>query len=195
MFSGREGGTWLAVGSNGKIGCLLNILQSVKEREIGKLAEGRGFLALDYVKNDISAEEYAKKIIDSKVIYNDFNLILLEPNKSGDFSSLYYNFGNEPVKLSPGVNGFGNCSVDNQFRKVLNGIDEFKSIVEDKEHNYLSENNKQSLEERLIEMMQNKTYFYPDENIIRQGKGYAESFHKGISSMWIEMRDYNYGTR
>ena len=42
-------------------------------------AKGRGFLVVDYLKSNSSAENYLENVHSSDVIYNPFNLILIEP--------------------------------------------------------------------------------------------------------------------
>ncbi len=42
-------------------------------------AKGRGFLVVDYLKNNNSAENYLENLHSSNITYNPFNLILLEP--------------------------------------------------------------------------------------------------------------------
>ena len=73
---GREGGTWLALDKTGRIGFLTNIFVGSGP---DKAALGRGFLITDWLKSNISAEEYLNQLSTNEKYYNPFNLVLFEP--------------------------------------------------------------------------------------------------------------------
>ncbi|ODM95733.1 Transport and Golgi organization protein 2 [Orchesella cincta] len=59
MQSGREGGTWLAVSESGRIGALLNVLQSAESLSNASQRRGRGFLVNDFLLNpSVDAVQY-----------------------------------------------------------------------------------------------------------------------------------------
>ena len=74
--AGREGGTWLAMDKNGRIGFLTNIFTG---GVIDPKAAGRGFLVLDWLRSQIGAEEYLRGLAQNSTNFNPFNLVLLEP--------------------------------------------------------------------------------------------------------------------
>ena len=193
-FPGREGGTWLGVNSRGKISSLLNVLLSSAGYEQGKSGKGRGFLAVDYLKEDISAIEYLNNIAKSNDNYNKFNLVLLEPH-GNKYEAFYYYHGDEPISISDGVHGFGNCPINAPFIKVKKGIKSLEDIIQDQDIDYLNEENIVLLEEKLFSMMRNKEFNHPDPAIMKQGQGISENFLKELSCTWVEERKSNYGSR
>lgn len=77
MESGREGGTWLAIGTKDntfKFGALLNITGEKRAED----ALPRGNIVADYVKTTISNEEYCENFTDTGKLFNAFNVITIE---------------------------------------------------------------------------------------------------------------------
>lgn len=73
---GREGGTWLAIGTRNtiKVGALLNVTGEIKQKN----CIGRGPIVTNYVTGDWSNEDYCRQLIDSDDIYNAFNFVSVE---------------------------------------------------------------------------------------------------------------------
>ncbi|CAL4085743.1 unnamed protein product, partial [Meganyctiphanes norvegica] len=191
MEKGKEGGTWLAMSKTGKIACLLNILQPKNEFNQKKKFEGRGFLVVDYLVENISGPQYMKNTTDSGTLYNDFNYITLEP-KSDTYSIHYYNNSMQVIeKKNPGINGFGNCYPGSKWNKVAKGENKMSEIIED----LGTVKNEDKLINALFSMMADKNSTWPDKVIAEQGRGYEDSFLESLSSICVENPKSNYGTR
>ena len=79
MELGREGGTWLALSTKGRVGVTLNLRGETRSSETP--AEGRGFLITDYLVSNESTETYLNKlhqINQDSQKYNPFTLVLIE---------------------------------------------------------------------------------------------------------------------
>lgn len=75
MEPGKEGGTWLALKKNGKIGSLLNIFTDAPQ-SADKL--GRGFLVNEFLMGNASGLHYAKCLQSKSHLYNPFNFVTIE---------------------------------------------------------------------------------------------------------------------
>lgn len=75
--AGREGGTWLAISTNGgcvRLGALLNITGEPHSKQ----SLGRGFLIGNYVQGTVSNEEYSHQLLHATDQYNAFSLVTVE---------------------------------------------------------------------------------------------------------------------
>lgn len=76
MEIGREGGTWLAIGTGNdtfKMGALLNLTGEPKRIN----ALGRGPIVSNYVGGNLTNLEYTNNLVNNDV-YNCFNLVSIE---------------------------------------------------------------------------------------------------------------------
>lgn len=74
---GREGGTWLGIGTKGgviKLGALLNLTGEAKHRD----AQGRGFLVANYIGGNQTNDEYTNQLIHTEEKFNAYNLVTIE---------------------------------------------------------------------------------------------------------------------
>ena len=74
---GREGGTWLAIGTKDgvtKFGAILNLTGEARFPD----ASGRGFLINNYVASDLTNEEYCKSLLSTEEKFNAYNLVTIE---------------------------------------------------------------------------------------------------------------------
>ncbi|XP_045592532.1 transport and Golgi organization 2 homolog [Procambarus clarkii] len=189
ILEGKEGGTWLGISEAGKIGCLLNIFQPSDKFE--ENVTSRGFLVVNYLKADQSGSEYLENIAKLDAVYNPFNLLMMDPGEHS-YNITYYN---SQIKLSQkiqsGVHGFGNSAINKPFKKVQKGKQKFQEIIEA----YGKTECEEKLINELIIMMQDTKKYFPDEQLIDQGKGHSEDFVKTLSSIWVTFPAHNYGTR
>ncbi|ODM87162.1 Transport and Golgi organization 2 [Orchesella cincta] len=134
MQSGREGGTWLAVSKSGRIGALLNVLQSAESLSNASQRRGRGFLVNDFLLNpSVDAVQYMSKI-HSASEYNPFSLLTVDVlNRAAPQVCFYSCSGdNKPQELPSGtVYGIGNSFIDIPFQKVIHGKEAFTRVVND----------------------------------------------------------------
>ena len=119
---GREGGTWLAMDARGRVGLLTNIFTG---GVLDKEARGRGFLVVDWLKGDQTAEEYLTSLSKDPATYNPFNLVLCERTSDGLYTATRYsrglkghteNFG--PVTETVGTFGVGNHPQHQPYRYI-----------------------------------------------------------------------------
>lgn len=71
MQGGKEGGSWLAMNTDGRIGILLNILGERNHNA----AKGRGRLVSAFVTGSDSAKDYVDKVAAEGNDYNGFHLL------------------------------------------------------------------------------------------------------------------------
>lgn len=200
MADNKRGGTWLGLSESGRIASLLNVLQPAAEKTNQQNVEGRGFLVVDYLRGQLTAETYMNKIVQSNKDYSLFNLVILEPGKedgsdccSIPYKLLFLNYvDKEVIHLDHGFHGFGNSFLSKPFLKVDQGKMKFEAIIKEIG---LDVQNEDTLVSSLFKMMQDTTRYYPDKTIQEQGKGYPEEYLKSISSINIKIPNINYGTR
>ncbi len=116
ILGGRDmqhGGTWLGLNKNGKFAFITNY------RDFSLFypdAPSRGPLVSNYLKADLSPEEYVKSIEKPKQ-YNGFNLVV------GDMNSAWYlsNVLDQPSEIKPDVHGVSNAFMDTPWQKVEKG--------------------------------------------------------------------------
>ena len=192
----RRGGTWLGASENGRVACLLNIIESrIKQKQSCKF-EGRGFVVVDYLRGEQSGEDYIRSKAISKKKYHLYNLILMEPDvktKGTPYKVIYFNnVEKKIVHLGGGIHGFGNSILSKPFLKVTEGKKKMSEILDKIGVNVNSE---EAIVSSLMEMMQDKTQWYPDNALTTQCQGYSEDLIRGLSSIWFSLPLYNYVTR
>ncbi|KAF7992452.1 hypothetical protein HCN44_001777 [Aphidius gifuensis] len=189
---GRQGGTWLGLSKNNKkLGILLNLKESQPEDSTNSPAtskKGRGFIVNNFITSSKSATNYLNELYDdhkTKQSYNSFTLVTV------NFSNIDVNyFSNSiktqgPEKCDDVIIGFGNSVYNRPYKKVTNGKEIFKSIV-----NNAKVHEEDQLIEKLFQFLQLKEQHLPDEEL--------ESTHPNeferLSSIFINGNE-NYGTR
>lgn len=189
---GKEGGTWLAMNKNGKISALLNILQP--DNEILPNKKGRGFLVVDYVKNNQDCLSYLQEICDHCDEYNGFLLVTLDLRKwNNDISISYFTNGSKdkPKLLPSGIHAFGNSPPNKPWQKVTEGRQKFEKIINE----YPTTENKETLIEELFKLLMNDKCYPLDKQMKMQGFGKTESFLQKLSAIFVHIPEYVYGSR
>ncbi|MTI40535.1 NRDE family protein [Fulvivirga lutimaris] len=125
ILAGRDleaGGTWLGITKQGRLSLLTNFrdLQNIKSD-----APSRGHLVSDFLKSNISGQEYLNNISEEGELYNGFNIIC------GDWDNLHYygNYQKGVHKIDAGVHGLSNALLDTHWPKVVKGIDNLKELM------------------------------------------------------------------
>lgn len=113
LYAGRDlqaGGTWLGVTATGRFAALTNI--RAPHQPPGP--RSRGELPVDFLRGDGDAEGFLEQLAGRHADYSPFNLLL------GDRHGLYFFNSQEgqPHRLSPGVYGLSNASLDTPWPKV-----------------------------------------------------------------------------
>ncbi|XP_059611601.1 transport and Golgi organization protein 2 [Phlebotomus argentipes] len=183
MEPGREGGTWLALGSkNGvtKIGALLNITGEKRNPN----ALGRGPIVSNYVSGNLSNRKYSEQLVEQHEIYNSFNLVSIEFD---DSSASILHTSNAPpgIEEFPGgeILGFGNSPHTIPLRKVLHGKEKFRQVVKSA--------GRENLVRELMEFLKDDEKHWPDAELSRRAPNWAEK----LSSVCVKMPAEGYGSR
>ena len=113
MLAGKDlqaGGTWLGVGIDGRWAALTNYRDGRNKSAGGP---SRGHICTDFIKQSLSALEFAKQL--SQQSYAGFNVLLWDGEHL-----VYYGSQNKqtPQRLKPGIYGLSNAHLDTDWPKV-----------------------------------------------------------------------------
>lgn len=203
LQEGRQGGTWLAADRRGRVALLTNIYTG---GVMDKTARGRGHLVVDYLKGHTAAATYLERLAAEDAFYNPFNMVLLEPDLSGEYSAWLYsrglaghtnNFGPAQVSCRSGTYGVSNHPHGAPYRKSLLGQQIMETIVETTARSGLGED---ELISQLEVLLRNRDENWPDPQMVAQSavRGSAGPFQRltqRLSSIFVDISDADYGTR
>jgi uncharacterized protein with NRDE domain len=128
LLAGKDlqaGGTWMGITKQGRFAAITNFRDLKNHRNE---APSRGNLTLDFLINNISPEEYYRRLKSTLNDFNGFNLIL------GNVDELFY-FSNKTEglqKLEPGIHGISNAVLDTPWPKVEKSKRQLKHLIEQK---------------------------------------------------------------
>ena len=185
-LAGAVKGTWLGISSDGDVIRLGNLANVTGDDQIhGK--RGRGPIVTNFIKcRDETIELQADKLVNQCQDYSSFNFLSVVINND-DIKTFYVS--NTPKisqKLPPGFYGLGNSPLSRPFKKVDEGIKQFKEVLDAHAHS-----TKEELLENLTNILKNKEKFMPDLELTSRRKETAEHF----SSIHVVLPDEGYGTR
>lgn len=184
-LAGAVKGTWLGISArNGKI--RLGNLANVTGEDIhGKL--GRGPIVTDFITSTESIELCNQKLFDQSQDFGNFNFLSVAINRDDDINVHYVsNTPKTAKKLSPGFIGLGNSPMCHPFKKVEEGTEIFKQIIE--KH---SGDNKDDFIDHLMTMLKCERRYLPDEELQRRRQESAPYF----SSIHVRITEVHYGSR
>ncbi len=169
----KAGGTWMGITANLRFAAITNHRDPSAEKAI---APSRGHLVLDYLKGDLSPQQYLQNLSGGAGEYNGFNLLV------GDAHSLWYfsNRDGEVRAVTPGVHGLSNALLDTPWPKVEKGKARLSEIV-----------GQQTVEQADLMTMLSDSSQAADEDLPQTGV--PLEWERRLSSMFIESP--NYGTR
>ena len=175
VFAGRDlvhGGSWLGVTSSGRIAALTNYRQGTA----GAHGLSRGHLVSEYLKGELSVQEYLETLRGNTAGYSGYNVVL------GDTDRLYcYSNKNDAIiRIEPGVHGLSNHLLNTPWPKVVRGKEALARALEQE---------KVSREE-LFAILADSTKA-PDEQLPDTGVGLE--LERLLSSIFISSE--RYGTR
>ena len=129
IYAGRDleaGGAWLGVAEQGRFATLTNI----RGKALPVAEQSRGALVSDYLASQLSPQAYLHKIAVSLKQYSGFNLLL------GDLQSVWYISSTQPrpIRLSPGVYGVCNASLDTPWPKLVRARSAFAQHLDAPDH-------------------------------------------------------------
>jgi uncharacterized protein with NRDE domain len=179
----------------GTVGNLLFYMSKASYKE--KLS--RGVIVSNAIQNSswANTDIYMNHLYETRYNFNPFNYIQLEMSPKTGLYSMYYinNVENKthvklnPDELSTYFFAISNSNLDYPFKKVTNGKEEFKSIID----NYSIHQNKDELVLSLIKLLQNTTDNYPDENLslfMNRTDSKYEKMVRGVSRIKADYTTY-----
>jgi len=168
----QANGTWMGISKTGKWGALTNFRDP---SNIKSNAPTRGTLVLDYLKSNISANEYLESLDSSTKHYNGYNLLV------GETDSLFHysNENHQRTEITHGIHGVSNALLDTSWPKLDYAKTELERITSNKEFD----------KEELFNILRNSERA-PDSELPSTGIPYE--WEKAISSVFIKTE--NYGT-
>lgn len=127
LFAGRDlqaGGTWMGVSRNGRFAAITNYRDP--ERTEPALRT-RGELTVDFLCGRRSAQDYLQDLASRNAQYAGFNLLLGEAGELWYYSNS--NPDQQPLRLSPGIYGLSNATLDTPWPKVVRGKEALRELV------------------------------------------------------------------
>ncbi|KAK7793873.1 hypothetical protein R5R35_014152 [Gryllus longicercus] len=187
---GKEGGSWLALSTRGRIAALLNIMH------IGEHPQellGRGSLVSEFVKSKQCGAAYLSTIAKNSHQYRPFNFLTIEIDPESINVHKYCNAGEAPKPecLSDEYLGISNSFIDTPFAKVTAGIQQFKDIIS----KYGSADEKKSLHNELTKFLKEETSHFPDSVMASFAPAVSTEYLKPYSSVYVNVPERGYGTR
>ncbi|KAI1292009.1 Transport and Golgi organization protein 2 -like protein [Halotydeus destructor] len=195
LEEGRVGGTWFAMNKSGKIGALLNMLQPIDEIVPGK--RHRGFLVTNYLESQSSGPNYLDGLIHNGKQFADFLMVTIDvknSNHSNSLMSFYTNMGQQDMPVVLGHSGFytfSNNVPHKPWIKTIVGRKLFENIVVRNR----TVKRKRNLIRELFGMMSDQTEFFPDEQLMIDGRGYYDEYLRGLSAINVKIPEAGFGSR
>ncbi|MEQ6117929.1 NRDE family protein [Reichenbachiella sp. MALMAid0571] len=169
----QAGGTWIGIGKYGRIAAITNYRDP---QNIDSKARSRGQLTVNYLLSKDAPEAYLRKVKNSGIHYNGFNLLV------GDSDNMFYynNVNHQITELKPGNYGLSNGFFQQNWPKLKKGRNALiKAISEDD----VSEN-------RLFEILTD-TEIADDTSLPKTG--IPLEWERALSPLFIKTEKY--GTR
>lgn len=169
-------GTWLAVSKSGKIGALTNI--RTPEEMTAEAKKSRGELVVNYLLSEKSSKEYLTALAGHSSDYAGFNLLTGTPDE------LYYmnNYDNKISRVTDGTHGLSNEYLDTPWPKVVIGKEQLDKVISEDDIDI----------DALFSLLRIDTKAADD---IVQQTGVDAGLEKKLSPLFIDIPDFDYGTR
>ncbi|CAD2081617.1 hypothetical protein GCM10007275_20240 [Jeotgalicoccus coquinae] len=169
-------GTWLAVSKSGKISALTNI--RTPEEMTAEAKKSRGELVVNYLLSEKSPKEYLTALAGHSSDYAGFNLLTGTPDE------LYYmnNYDNKISRVTDGTHGLSNEYLDTPWPKVVIGKEQLDKVISEDDIDI----------DALFSLLRIDTKAADD---IVQQTGVDAGLEKKLSPLFIDIPDFDYGTR
>lgn len=169
-------GTWLAVSKSGKISALTNI--RTPEEMTAEAKKSRGELVVNYLLSKKSPKEYLTALAGHSSDYAGFNLLTGTPDE------LYYmnNYDNKISRVTDGTHGLSNEYLDTPWPKVVIGKEQLDKVISEDDIDI----------DALFSLLRIDTKAADD---IVQQTGVDAGLEKKLSPLFIDIPDFDYGTR
>jgi len=176
ILGGRDlscGGTWLAVNKIGRFAAVTNIAFEKYPADLS-----RGLLVRGFLESELSPMEYLESLAAED--YGGFNLLVYE-SKTETLAYLSNRGNKGPRKLSPGIYGLSNATLDEPWKKVVYLKD---GLLE------LEKETQTCDSERLFQMLGTST----NTNGFQDGGGAAD-MRLEYTPPFRHLPEHRYGTR
>lgn len=169
-------GTWLAVSKSGKIGALTNI--RTPEEMTMEAKKSRGELVVNYLLSEDNPEDYLKNLTDYSSDYAGFNLLAGNPDE------FYYmnNYDNNVSRVDAGTHGLSNEYLNTPWPKVVIGKAKLDEVLSEDDIDV----------DALFNLLRIDSEAADD---IVQKTGVDFDLEKKLSPLFIDIPDFDYGTR
>ena len=126
LLAGKDlqaGGTWIGMSKSGRIAALTNYRDP---QNIDVHAASRGELTTNFLTSGDEPELYLRKIKNSNIHYNGFNLMV------GDGNSLFHynNVNHDISEVAPGTYGLSNGFFQENWPKTKNGRNALEKVIQ-----------------------------------------------------------------
>lgn len=186
MTTGREGGTWLAMSRNGKVGVLLNV--SGEEPDPQKL--GRGFLVVNFLKSQSPDREFLMGLSQTGYLYNKFHLVTASFGPQPGLHHYTNGTLTGVTELTDNVLAISNSSIDQPYQKAKEGKKRFEEIIRKKG----SVDKKEELVNELLMLLKWDKMHYPDD-VLDSFPNVPVEMRRSCSSIFVAAPKSQYGTR
>ncbi|CAH1800872.1 unnamed protein product [Owenia fusiformis] len=186
--AGKEGGTWLSLSTQNKIGVLLNIQVLSKDGGTDTVGtkKGRGFLVTDFMSTPKTARDYITSVERDGDTFYPFNLALLEKSANSDRWRLHY-CNNEDQHShevwSNGIHGIGNSTIHKPWNKVKHGINRMETIISQFKAAKNKTNRKEELKIALLDLLNDDKSHLPDPQLESQ---LPQAWQKSHSAIFVK---------
>jgi len=118
----QAGGTWIGLEKSGRIAAITNYRDP---QNIDTKARSRGQLTVNYLLSKDSPEAYLRKVKNSGIHYNGFNLLV------GDVDHMFYynNVNHQITELKPGTYGLSNGFFQENWPKLKKGRNALTKVI------------------------------------------------------------------
>ncbi|ORU89514.1 MAG: hypothetical protein A6F71_00670 [Cycloclasticus sp. symbiont of Poecilosclerida sp. M] len=176
IFGGIDcsgGGSWLSVDTAGRLAAVTNVR---KPPYVENDKKSRGKIVSDFLSHQQSADEFLNDLTERDSQYGLFNLVLMD--KSGLWH--YSSDDHQSQKISTGIHGLCNATLDTPWPKLTSGLSGFKQSL-DKE---------KVIPLELLSVLQSQER--PNDKDLPD-TGVGLEFERFLSSIFIQGEEY--GTR
>ncbi|EDS43617.1 conserved hypothetical protein [Culex quinquefasciatus] len=190
MEPGREGGTWLAIGSDIpagiiRVGALLNVTGENKPN----VTSGRGPIVADYVSGTTSNEDYSRRLLAADS-YGAFNFVSVELDRT---KASVLHASNAPT-------GITRCELTARWDSATarwtfrwRRFDTVAAVgdIVDKQLKVTTDCDRDALVEELFGLLKSKEKYFPDKELSRRAPAQAEK----LASINVRFPEAGYGSR
>lgn len=182
MLAGKDleaGGTWMGITKNGRFSALTNVRDFTK---LNNQPKSRGEIPVNYLSENKTPFDFAHDLDSRYDDYNGFNVLLYDVKSE---NLVHYNNHERIVnRITDGIYGLSNASLDTPWPKVRRGKMMFDQLIEE------NADETAKLHEELLKMLRHSETA-PDDEL--PDTGVPPDKEKQLSAMCIRMEGY--GTR